>query len=108
MANLSHRRYSINADNKELEQSKRDIRQNIYISHCSYRLPFGKHRGKELCQVPLDYLNYIRAVSNNMDTVMRVAEEIERRSRLGARLRNSKQPSSPAPTCQHASDRSCH
>jgi hypothetical protein len=45
------------------------------------RMPFGKHRGKRLCDVPLSYLVWV-ANTCNLDYLLRrvVEQEVERRA----------------------------
>jgi hypothetical protein len=75
-------RYSLSRDKQAIESDNRQIRQDVYMDACSWQIPFGKHRGKPICAVPLDYLIYIRHATNNLNTAKRATEEIERRKRI--------------------------
>ncbi len=74
--------WSATKDRLQVQQDARQTRQDILVSQVSWIMPFGKHRGKQICQVPIDYLRYIRSISNNLQTVSRCADEISRRNRL--------------------------
>jgi hypothetical protein len=82
MTRLRTSHYAIAKDRLSDEQETREIRNDIYASQFSYRMTFGKHRGKTIASVPTDYLEFIRSKSNNMNTVKRCADELERRYRI--------------------------
>jgi hypothetical protein len=74
-----HRDYRKLHDRQSLDResirSAQDCQSNAY----SYRMPFGRYNGRQIVAVPTDYLEYCRAQSNNLATVKRCADELERR-----------------------------
>ena len=82
MPRLRPDRFLRTSDHKQVESDSRDLRQDIYANQISWSIPFGKYQGKPIVAVPLDYLQYIRRTSNNMHTVRRCAEEVDRRQRI--------------------------
>lgn len=80
---MTRRNYDQQSYRQQSQQYNRDTRQDIYCSDISWPMPFGRHKGKPICSVPLDYLRYICSSTNNVRMAMRCNDEIMRRRRIG-------------------------
>ena len=79
-------RFKLANDNYKRAQDARNSSNNHYVDKFSRILTFGIHKGKPICAVPYEYLDYTRKVMHNMFWVQMFSDELERRHRLASSL----------------------